>query len=116
MKLKKEPDYLLLHVGTNNCTFDPPKKVMENMLLLKEHIESVLPKCKVILSQPIIRTDSQKAAGTMRLLISLFNNYNLYTMDNSNIGVGQLGKKGLHLNDHGTKMLAMNIISLIRSV
>ena len=36
-------------------------------------------------------------------------------MDNSNIERVKLGRKGLHLNDYGTRKLAMNIISLIRS-
>ena len=85
-------------------------------------IESVLPRCKVILSKPIVRTgelsrvNSRKAAGTMHQLISLFNSLDLFIMDNSNIGEGHLGKKGLHLNTHGTSRLAMNLISVIRNL
>ena len=114
--LKKEPDYLLLHVGTNNCTMDLPETILCNLLCLKQYIESVLLSCKVILSKQIVRTDSRKAAGTMHQLISLFNSLDLFIMDNSNIGDGHLGKKGLHLNTHGTSRLAMNLISVIRNL
>ena len=114
--LKKEPDYVILHVGTNNCTYDTPEDILCNILRLKQHIQAVLPNCQVILSQPIIRTDSKKAASTMHQLISLFNELNVFMLDNSNIGEGHLGKKGHHLNTRGTSRLAMNLISFIRNL
>ena len=95
---------------------DLPETILCNLLCLKQHIESVLPRCKVILSKPIVRTDSRKAAGTMHQLISLFNSLDLFIMDNSNIGEGHFGEKGLHLNTHGTIRLAMNLISVIRNL
>ena len=89
---------------------DLPESILRNLLCLKQHIESVLPRCKVILSQPIVRSDSKKAASTIHELIPLFNNLDLFIMDNSNIGEDQLGKKVLHLNTRGTSRLAMNIL------
>jgi hypothetical protein len=61
-----------------------------------------------------MRTDTPKATKTMNELIFMFNQLDIFKMDNSNIKREQLGKKGLHLNERGTRMLAMNIISLIR--
>ena len=95
---------------------DLPETILCKLLCLKQHVESVFPRCKVILSKSIVRTDSRKAAGTMHQLISLFNNLDLFIMDNSNIGESHLGKKGLHLNTHGTSRLAMNFISVIRNL
>ena len=37
-------------------------------------------------------------------------------MNNENIGTQHLGKKGLHLNDHGTGKLAINIIRTLQSL
>ena len=112
--LVKVPDYVLLHVGTNDCTTNTADKILNDLLKLKHHIEKTLPKCTVILSQPIMRTDTPKATKTMNELICMFNQLEISKMDNSNLKRGQLGKKGLHLNERGTRMLAMNIISLIR--
>ena len=114
--LAKEPDYLLLHVGSNNCLTHTADEILSDLLKLKQHIENTLPNCSVILSQPIIRCDNQKAAKIINEFISKFNYLDVLTLDNSNIVREQLGKKGLHLNDQGTRQLAMNIISLIRGL
>ena len=114
--LAKEPDYLILHVGTNNCTTNTADEILVELLKLKQHIEKTLPRCTVILSQPIIRNDIQRATKTMNEFISKFNQFDMLKLDNSNIVGEQLGRKGLHLNYHGTRRLAMNIISLIRGL
>ena len=113
--LEKEPDYVLLHVGSNDCTTSNADIILDELLELKEHIQYTLPNSTVILSQPIIRTDIPKANKTMNELICNFNQLDILKMDNSNLKREQLGKRGLHLSERGTRMLAMNIISLIRS-
>ena len=56
--LKKEPEYLILHVGTNDCVHTPGNEVFCNLLGLKLHIENKVSGIRVILSQPIARTFS----------------------------------------------------------
>ena len=112
--LTKEPDYILLHVGTNDCSTKSSNEILDDLLKIKHHIETILPKCTVILSQPIIRTDVPAAAKTINELIVKFEQLEMRQMNNTNIKREHLGKRGLHLNDHGTRILAMNIISLIR--
>lgn len=114
--LAKEPDYILLHVGTNSCFTKSSDEILDDLLKIKHHIETILPNCVVILSQPIIRTDNQIAAKTINELIVNFDKLEIRHMNNSNIKMDHLGKRGLHLNDHGTRILAMNIISLIRGL
>ena len=55
-----------------------------------------------------------KAKYTIRDLNAKLNLLNINVVDNSNIDVEQLGKKGLHLNKWGTSRLAMNYLSLVR--
>ena len=114
--LAKEQDYLILHVGTNNCTTNTADEILVELLKLKQHIVKTLPRCKVILSQPIIRYDTPRATKTMNNFISNSNQLDVFKSDNSNIARDQLGRKGLHLNEHGRRRLTMNIISLMRGL
>ena len=114
--LAKEPDFILLHVGTNNSTDDDADEIVQKILHLKSWIEEKLPNCEVILSEPINRFDIPKATRTVKEVIGKLNKLNFLIMDNSNIEREQIGKKGLHMNDHGTRRVAMNIISLIRGL
>ena len=110
--LTDKPDCILLHISTNDCVWKTSDQVLLEIINLKEYIEKILPLCTVIISQPTIRTDDAKADNIIRNL-----NIKLkckQTRFNSNIKVHHLGKKGLHLNAHGTSRIAMNIISLFK--
>ena len=83
--------------------------------MLKHQIESLLPKCEVTTSNLIIRTDKPKAAKIneeVNRLIKLANNF----VENNNIKGKQLGKYGLHLNIHGNKIFARNLLNAIRNL
>ena len=60
-------------------------EIIDNLLELKLHIENILPDSTVILSQPIIRTDTPRAARIIIDVIKKFNELNIIKMDNSNI-------------------------------
>ena len=113
-----KPDYILLHVGTNDCTSKTSCEVLKELVTLKEHIEVILPESKVIISLPTMRSDSNTADVIIRnlnlKLKHLSGNY--LFMDNSNINKSHLGKKGLHFNDHGIRKMASNIISLTKRI
>ena len=114
--LQKEPDYVILHVGTNDTATKSSDKILNELLDLKAHIERVLPTATIILSQPIIRTDNVKANLTIRRLIGQLGNLDIRVLDHTNINVDHLGKKGLHLNGRGTGRMAMNFISMFRQL
>ena len=112
--LSKEPDRILLHVGTNNCMSNDADEILLKILQLKAWIEDCLPNCTVILSEPIIRVDSPKLSMIIKELIGKLNELDIPFMKNCNIEREQLGRKGVHLNNWGNARLAMNIMSLIR--
>ena len=115
--LRKEPDILILHIGSNDCANNSSKKALHDLMCLKSHIEHTTPGIRIIISQPIIRYDVDNnalACVTVRHLIKKINSINCDILDNSNIVRRHVGKRGLHLNEIGTARLAMNIISLIR--
>ena len=64
--IKKQPDYLILHVGTNDATTNTSKKIIDDLLILKSKISKHIPSCRIVLSKPVIRMDDGKANITIR--------------------------------------------------
>ena len=62
--LKREPDYIILHVGTNNTTNLTARDILDKLLRLKSIILDARKSCKIIIAQPALRSDSEKAALT----------------------------------------------------
>ena len=62
--LKREPDNVILHVGTNIAINLTAHDILEKLLRLKSTILDARKSCKVIISQPNIRSANGKAAPT----------------------------------------------------
>ena len=60
--LRKEPEYLILQTASNDCSFSSSDTVLNNLVLLKQHIEVAVPGIIVILSEPIMRYDDDAMA------------------------------------------------------
>ena len=59
--LKKHPDNVLLHVGTNDVMRNiNSDQIVDDLLQLKHEIELEQPHCNVIISTPVVRTDNNK--------------------------------------------------------
>ena len=52
--IAKRPDYLILHVGTNDATTNTSRKIIDDLLMLKRNILKQLPNCRVIVSKPTV--------------------------------------------------------------
>ena len=111
---KLKPDYILLHIGSNDCTTKTSDVILQEIKNLTGYITKSLPCCKIIISLPIVRTDSSRATQIQKHLKLKLQRLMFPCMDNSNVDLSHLGKKGLHLNHHGTRIVARNIISLIK--
>ena len=64
--IAKQPDYLILHVGTNDAITNTSRKLIDDLLMLKSNILKQLSNCRVIVSKPTIRIDHRKANLTPR--------------------------------------------------
>ena len=111
-----KPDFVLLHIGSNDCiglgkTSD---EILQEIKKLVEYISWNLPYSKLIISLPIVRADSSVANAVQQILNFKLKRSFFPCLDNSNVGLSHLGKKGLHLNHQGTRLMASNIISLIK--
>ena len=109
-----EPEYILLHIGSNDCVKKTSDEVLNEYKRLTRYIVKRLPHTKIIVSLPIVRADNTRAACIQRNLKCKLQRYFFPCLDNSNVDLSHLGKKGLHLNNHGNKIMARNIISLIK--
>ena len=114
--LRHKPEYIILHVGTNNALKLPPNEILDKILELKTRIEEINKDCKVDISTPTCRFDNRRAGNTVNELTNMLMNLNVYIVNNKNISRKQLGYKGLHLNRYGSSRLAMNLISVIKKL
>ena len=83
--IKKQPDYLILHVGTNDATTNTSKKVVDHFLTLKSNIPKQLPSCRIVLSKPLIRNDDGKANLTIRNINKCLSALQSECIENNNI-------------------------------
>ena len=101
---------MIIMVGINDAVKKSADDIVAELLELKKHVETILPKCTVILSCTIMRIDksnhhAQKVVFDLRKKLI---NLKVLNILNVNIVEKHLGKLGLHLNQHGLSRLALN--------
>ena len=112
--LRQRPSAVVVHIGTNNCVDDHSRLIMRKLMNLKMYILSQSENCKIVFSSLINRNDNAKAQLTVNLVNEKLNDLQTDTIDNSNIDLSYLGRKGLHMTPHGTGKLAVNIIRKLK--
>ena len=100
--LRKLPDYIILHIGTNDALDNTSREILDKILKLKTYKQKELPKCKITISTPIKRYDHGKASLSKKL-----KDLRISIADNSNIGAFYLNSGGVHLNNKGSGRLAI---------
>ena len=111
---KLKPDYVILHIGSNDCPNKTSDEIISELNSLIAYIKRTLPLSNITYSLPTVRTDCSKAEAIRKNFNVKMKRTKYTLLENSNIQVEHLGKKGLHFNDHGVKLMARNIISLIK--
>jgi len=56
--LRRKPDNIILHIGTNNLKKDIPNEIADKIVEIAEIIEENLPDCKIAISELITRSES----------------------------------------------------------
>ena len=92
--VKKCPDDIILHVGTNNTVNELSKVVLGKLLDLKKFIEKTLPESNVVISNLITRTDNGKASLTVTKRNDHLHDLQMDIIDNGNIISNLLNKGG----------------------
>ena len=109
--LEKMPDYVILHVGTNDAMDYEASAIVEKIVHVKELIKLRVPNCKVIISRPTKRHDNENAPRVIEEVIAQFQKLTIDMKQNENIGKKQLGKRGFHLDGFSLKKFRQNLIA-----
>ena len=117
--LRKNPDEIILHVGTNNLrSCDTPRACADEIIDLATMVSRESP-AKIALSSIVCRSDEEalacKIAEVNRILKDCCTRKSWGFVDHSNISTSNhLNRSGLHLNKSGTSRLARNFIDYLR--
>ena len=115
--LKKNSDNIILHIGTNSSVNETSRDILNEILSLKNLIEKLRSKCKVIVSNIIYRSDNGKDFLTVILnLNDHLDALSIDVLDNRNIGGNCLTNSGLYLNSTGYAKLAINFIKKMKTL
>ena len=90
--------------------------ILNAILGLKKRLEELVPECEVIVSTPVRRFDNKATSNIIDLVNKKIPGIGPNIITNSNIGSSDIGRRGLHLNDRGSKKLANNISRKLRSI
>ena len=110
--IRKKPDKMILHVGTNNLKSSSPKVVAESILKLVTRIKEASPNTAVGISALLVRNDNHELAVKVNLVNNILRGYsinaNISYLGNANINSSHLNSRGLHLNSIGSSILQDN--------
>ena len=113
--MNKNPDRIVLHMGTNNDPYCTPEKIVGQILGLKNFILQKLPTCEIIISSPTLRKDNTKANSRKNLFINHLKKLNIKLILNDNIEKKHLNYRGLHLHRSGVIKLSEKLVKSIQS-
>ena len=114
--LKRDPEFHVLRIGTNDTSKYTPSEIVDKVLALKRFVVSQSEEYKVIISTLTMRVDSSKNGKAVQKVNEIFKELYIPLVKNFNIIKKHLGSRDLHLNKHGISRLAMNYIATIRKL
>lgn len=110
--LRRKPDNIILHIGTNNLKRDKPNEIADKIVEIAETIEENLPDCKIAISKLITRSDSlilEQARKDVNKHLRTFCNQRSWSYIKHDITSQDLNKRGLHLNKRGIGVFAKTL-------
>ena len=115
--IRKEPNSIILHVGTNDVEHHTAKRVAEGVLNVTTQVTQDSPSTDVMISAILPRTDTPnlmtKVKEANRIMYSFCVANNWAFIDHNSINPTCLNTRGLNLNRKGTSIVAKNIFSYI---
>ena len=96
--LERNPDYIILHIGTNNASKNTANELLDKILALKSLVASSSQNFKVIISTLTMRVDDQKCRSVVIEVKEFLKNliFNILVVNNKNIIRKYLGNKGFN--------------------
>ena len=115
--VRKKPDHMLIHVGTNDLT-NKVDTIKQSKTIIK-YIKENSPTTQICMSSITIRADKKGLDSTITKinndLMKFCKNNDIAFIDNSNVNSSHLSRKKLHLNQKGLSVLANNFITYLNT-
>ena len=104
--LKKKPDNIIIHVGTNNAPHSSSYEMFHEIQSLRNFILKYLPFVRITISTlvPVLRVDKANANDINK-------ESSLDYISHENIKESHIDEYGLHINRTGSSILAKNLNS-----
>ena len=96
--LKKKPDNIIIHVGTNNTPHSGSYEMFHEIQILRNFILKYLPSSRATISTPVLRVDKANANDINKDFTELFKESNLDYISHENIKELHIDQYGLHVN------------------
>ena len=117
--IRKHPDKLIIHAGTNDIRKSDPKTVADKITDLSKQFKKDSGNTEIVISSLVVRTDGRELAKKVKqtniVLKSNCISNNLTFLDNSDINRSHLNYRGLHLNREGSVQLQNIITNILKS-
>ena len=112
--ISREPDHVILHVGTDDLSSSKPEEVVSKIVSLtnklKEHGINVIVSSLIIRCGPL----NDRVIEVNELLKANSDKFEI--VEHSNISGTHLNGSGLHLNKRGDGALALNFIKCMNFI
>jgi replicative superfamily II helicase len=117
---RRQPDKLVIHVGTNNIRSSTPQNIANEVTKVAHQFKQESKKTRIILSSLITRSDNPEFAnkvketnGALKLKCEE-NNWSF--IDNSNINSLHLNRRGLHPTHEESALLQANLGNILKMI
>ena len=108
--LRKKPDNVVLHIGTNDLNTQEPRLTAEGIVNLALQIEGDAPETNLAISELIARADDKdgKVSSVNKILKKFCRQNHWNFIEHNNINQTHLNRGGLLLSKTGSALLAHN--------
>ena len=100
--LRKSPDKIVLHVGTNDAPHATPEEMFNAIKDLISFIQKYAPESKIIISTSVLRVVKANANDINKGYIDLLKEAKVDCIFNDNIAESNIDQYGLHINESGS--------------
>ena len=113
--LRKDPENIIIHVGTNDVNSKEPRLTAEGIVNLALQIEGDAANTNIAISGLDSRADDKegKVSSVNKILKKFCHQNHWNFIEHNNVNLTHLNRGGLHLSKSGTALLAENFCKYI---
>ena len=113
--LRKDPENIIIHVGTNDVNSKEPRLTAEGIVNLAHKIEGDAPNTSIAISGLVPRADDKggKVSSVNKILKKFCRQNQWNFIEHNNLNLTHLNRGGLHLSKSGTALVAENFCKYI---